>query len=202
MEVAEKIDNYYAQTHPFRDGIALLRNLAGRTEAKEGYKWNFPVYTIDNKNVFGICRFKNHFGIWFFNGALLNDPKQVLQNAQEGKTKAMRHWKFTEVSQVEEEAVLEYLNEAIANQKKGLVIISDTKRSNLSIPEPFQTFLQDNPELKKAFEKFSTYKQREFCEYIFEAKQDATKVKRLQKIVPMLEKGIGLNDAYKKKSTS
>ncbi len=41
------------------------------------------------------------------------------------------------------------------------------------------------------------YKQRDYCEYIAEAKQQKTKESRLEKIIPMISKGQGLNDKYK-----
>ena len=94
MDRSEKLETYYEKEHPFKKGIAFLRELALKTKAKEDFKWSIPVYTLNGKNVFGICKFNNHFGVWFFNGVFLKDPKKVLENAQEGKTKGMRHWKF------------------------------------------------------------------------------------------------------------
>ncbi|MBK7633096.1 MAG: hypothetical protein IPJ13_01585 [Saprospiraceae bacterium] len=42
----------------------------------------------------GLAAFKSYTGIWFFQGGLLDDKQQFLMNAQEGKTKAMRQWRF------------------------------------------------------------------------------------------------------------
>lgn len=199
MEKSEKIEAYYEKEHSFKRGINLLRELALKTEAEETYKWSLPVYTINGKNVFGICRFKDFFGVWFFNGAFLNDSKKVLRNAQEGKTKAMRHWNFTAVENIDKKGVLAYMNEAILNQKKGIIVSPSKSRSKkkTKIPVPLETALDENADLKKAFTGLSAYKQKEFCEYIAEAKQEATKARRLQKILPMIEKGLGLNDKYR-----
>ncbi|MDC6367414.1 MULTISPECIES: YdeI/OmpD-associated family protein [Flavobacteriaceae] len=196
MEKTAKLEAYYQKEHPFKDGIALLRSLALKTESKEDYKWNFPVYTVDNKNVFGICRFKNHFGLWFFNGVFLKDPKKVLQNAQEGKTKGMRHWKFYSIEEIEVNDVLDYIHESIQNQKEGKEI-KIKKDTNTETPQLLQDQLVQNESLKSAFESFSPYKQKEFSKYIASAKQEQTKIKRLAKIIPMIKKGIGLNDAYR-----
>ncbi len=95
MDISEKTEAYFAKERPFKSGLALLRELALKTELQETFKWSTPVYTIDGKNVLGITSFKDHFGVWFFNGVFLKDPKNVMVNAQEGKTKSMRHWKFT-----------------------------------------------------------------------------------------------------------
>ncbi|MFD2101153.1 YdeI/OmpD-associated family protein [Flagellimonas iocasae] len=196
MEKSEKLEAYYQDEHTFKQGLAQLRKLAEKTEAQEDLKWRIPVYTIDGKNVFGICKFKHHFGVWFFNGVFLKDPKKVLENAQEGKTKGMRHWKFQSLEEIDEKEVLAYMNEALDNQKKGLEVKAE-KTTEVTIPELLQTELAKNTTLKTAFATFTPYKQKEFCEYIAEAKQEATKLRRLDKILPMIEKGIGLNDGYR-----
>lgn len=196
MDKSEKLEGYYEKEHPFKEGIAYLRELALKTEAVEDFKWSIPVYTLNNKNVFGICKFKHHFGVWFFNGVFLKDPKKVLENAQEGKTKGMRHWKFHNLEEVDEKAVLGYMKEALNNQKNGLVVKAE-KTKKVAVPDLLQSELTSNPDLKGAFEKFTPYKQKEFCEYISEAKQEKTKLRRLEKILPMIAEGIGLNDAYR-----
>ncbi|MDT7829754.1 DUF1801 domain-containing protein [Pricia sp. S334] len=120
MEESEKIEAYYTAEHRFKDGIALLRNLAGKTIATETFKWHTPTYTVGGKNVFWISRFKNHFSIGFFNGVSLSDPDGLLETAQPGKTKAMRHWKFKSATDIDEKTVLIYMREAIENQEKEL----------------------------------------------------------------------------------
>ncbi|MBO0329277.1 YdeI/OmpD-associated family protein [[Muricauda] lutisoli] len=195
MDKSEKIELYYEKEHPFKEGIALLREIALKTEANEDFKWSFPVYTLNNKNVFGICKFKTHFGVWFFNGVFLKDPKNVLENAQEGKTKGMRHWKFQTFEEVDEKNVLGYMKEALDNQKKGMEIKAE-KTKKVIIPELLQSKLAKDSDLHIAFEKFTPYKQKEFCEYIAEAKQEKTKLRRLEKILPMIKEGISLNDKY------
>ncbi|MCL6265245.1 YdeI/OmpD-associated family protein [Flagellimonas myxillae] len=197
MERVKSLEAYYEKEHPFKEGIALLRNLAQETDSIETLKWNFPVYTVNGKNVFGICRFKSHFGVWFFNGSFLIDPKKVLRNAQEGKTKGMRHWNFESIDEVDQQGVVAYMNEAIDNERKGLKIVQEKKSGSTEIPTLLQSQLDENNELNNAFEAFTPYKQREFCEYISEAKQEKTKLRRLEKILPMILKGVGLNDAYR-----
>lgn len=197
MNNQEKIEAYFAKEQPFKEGIGLLRELALKTELIETYKWGIPVYTIDNKNVLGILAFKHHFGIWFYNGVFLKDPKKVLENAQEGKTKAMRHWKFSNIEDIDEAVVLSYFHEAISNQKKGLTLAPE-KNKPILMPPLLEKALGNNQALKENYESLSPYKQREYCEYISEAKQEKTKLSRLQKCIPLLEKGMGLHDKYRK----
>lgn len=199
MDKSEKIEAYFAEEHDFQEGINLLRELVLKTHLQETFKWMFPTYTIDGKNVLSICKFNHHFGIWFFNGVFLSDPKKVLQNAQEGKTQAMRHWKFHNNEEIDEKTVLGYINEAIENQKKGIELRPERKKTTeVTISQKLQVELNKNPKIKKAFETLSAYKQKEYSEYIETAKQEKTKASRLEKILPMITKGKGLNDRYRK----
>ena len=194
---AEKIEAYFAKEQAFKEGIAQLRKIALKTEMGETLKWGSPVYTLDGKNVLGIMAFKHHFGVWFFNGVFLNDPKKVLQNAQEGKTKAMRHWKFTSNDQIEEAGVMAYMLEAIENQKKGLIVKPERSDKKAVLPQLLKQTFSANTPLKEKFEDLTPGKQREYCEYISSAKQEKTKLSRLEKITPMILEGVGLNDKYR-----
>ncbi|MEX0290341.1 MAG: YdeI family protein [Flavobacteriaceae bacterium] len=194
---SEKIEAYYAKEGPFKEGIAQLRSIALKTEMGETLKWGSPVYTVDGKNVLGIMAFKQHFGVWFFNGVFLSDPKNVLQNAQEGKTKAMRHWKFTSNNEIDEAAIKVYMLEAIENQKKGLVVKPERNTKKAVVPELLKQTFETDAGLKAKFEALSPGKQREYCEYISTAKQEKTKQSRLEKITPMILEGVGLNDMYR-----
>jgi uncharacterized protein YdeI (YjbR/CyaY-like superfamily) len=195
MKIQDKIEAFYSREHRFREEIGLLRNLALKTGASETFKWNGPVYTVNDKNVFGIMAFKNHFGIWFFNGALLKDTYGTLEAAQE-KTKAMRHWKFEGPEDIEAEKVLSYMKEAIANQKQGLTVRKEGPKKT-DVPDLLLDALEGNAKLKASFELLTPYKQREYCEYISDAKQEKTRLARLEKSLPLIAKGLGLNDRYR-----
>lgn len=199
MEKSEKIEAYYNEEHRFKKAISLLRNRVLKTDLEETFKWSFPTYTLNNKNVLAICKFKNHFGIWFFNGVFLNDPLNVLENAQQGKTKAMRHWKFHKIDEIDKTVLDTYINEAIENQRKGIKL-APLKKADTTRPKiPLQlnnTFIE-SPKIKQAFDNLSPYKQKEYAEYIASAKQEKTKTSRLAKILPMIMEGKGLNDKYR-----
>lgn len=197
MEYSEKVEAYYGQAHHFKKGIEILRVLALKAHAEETFKWQAPVYGVDGKNVFWIARFKNHFGLGFFNGVFLSDPKKVLINVQKEKTVAMRHWHFRSVGEIDEKYVLAYIREALDNQQKGLVLAPARKKEKVVVPELLQKTLVKNSETEKAFKLLSPYKQEEYIEYIAEAKQEKTKLSRLEKIIPMILVGKGLNDKYR-----
>jgi uncharacterized protein YdeI (YjbR/CyaY-like superfamily) len=177
------------------DELELLKSIIAETDLVETTKWGGIVYVLNGKNVLGIGGFKNYFAIWFFNGVLLLDKKKALVNAQEGVTKSLRQWRFSSKEEVNEAAVLEYINEAIANEKQGNN--NKPRKKEPIVSELFQKELDADAILAEAFLKFSPYKQYEFLEYIETAKREETKLSRIEKIKPMIKESIGLNDKYR-----
>lgn len=175
--------------------LAVLREIIQKTELVETSKWGGEVYTINNKNVLGIGGFKNYFTIWFWNGVFLKDEANVLVNANEGVTKGLRQWRFTSVADVNEKLILHYINEAIANEKAGLSIKPEKKE--VMQCDFFEVALNQNKTLKTALEQLTPFKQKEYWEYMATAKQEKTKVTRLEKITPMILDGKGFNDKYR-----
>ncbi|WP_394970637.1 YdeI family protein [uncultured Croceitalea sp.] len=197
MDKSEKVEAYYEEEHHYKNAIGILRGLVLKTKLEETYKWMFPTYTLEGKNVLSICKFKGHFCIWFFNGVFLTDSNNVLRNAQDGKTKAMRQWKFTEENQIDKKAILGYISEAIDNQKNGRISYPSKTSKPIAIPELLLTEFKKNKQLKNAYNTLTTYKQKEFNEHIATAKQEKTKLRRLEKIIPMILAGEGLSDKYR-----
>ena len=199
MSDADKIEAYFQKEQPFREGLLRLREIVKTTKLSETLKWGAPIYTVNNKNVIGILAFKNHFGIWFYHGSLLKDASQVLENAQEGKTKFMRHWKFTSLEDINEPLILSYINEAILLQQNNLIPKTQHKKvEKIIVPDILSNALNNNLKAKKCFKELTPYKQKEYCEYITSAKQEKTKQSRLLKSLDLLAEGKGLNDAYRK----
>ena len=197
MKKVSSVEEYIETNEKWSEALVLLRSIMLQTELVETLKWSIPTYTINNKNVCGIGAFKDHFGIWFFNGVFLKDEHNLLRNAQEGKTKAMRQLNFNSIEEVDTNIVLMYVKEAIDNQKAGKEVKPDRTKKETVIPTELQAIFNNNADLKKAFDNLSPYKQREYCEHIASAKREATKHSRLEKITPMILSGVGLHDKYK-----
>ncbi len=195
METSGKLEAYFEKQAKWKEGLEVLRNTLKELEYKEEVKWGMPTYTIDGKNLIGLAGFKNHFGIWFHQGVFLSDPLNLLTNAQEGKTKGMRHIKFFDSGEVDIETLMPYLMETIQNHKEGKVIKATRNTSKYEMPDVFKTALERKGQV--AFEKMSASKQNEYIEYIVTAKRESTKKSRLEKIIPMILRGEGLNDKYK-----
>jgi uncharacterized protein YdeI (YjbR/CyaY-like superfamily) len=199
MDKQQKLEAFYSADSPWKQGVNRLRKMILKTELSEDWKWNFPTYTLKGKNVVAVASHKTHFGIWFFQGVFLKDEKKLLRNAQEGKTKAMRSLYFTDKSDINETIVSSYIQEAIQNSKEGKVVKIQRLSTPIIIPEVLQSALSKNPELRTSFEQCTPGKQREYAEHIGSAQQEVTQLRRLDKCIPMILEGIGLNDKYKKK---
>ncbi len=200
MEAHASAEKYIQKHARWQKELTALREILLVSGMEETIKWGAPVYTVDGKNVVGLGAFKSYVGIWFFQGVFLKDPLGVLINAQENKTKALRQWRFASLDEINANAdrIREYVQEAIENQKKGLMVRPDRKKP-LEIPEELRRALDADAGLKQRFEALSRGKQREYAEYIAEAKREETRRRRLDRIIPMIREGIGLNDRYKGK---
>lgn len=196
MKKVTSVEEYIEENALFGDALKILHGIISSTELTESIKWNAPIYDLNGKNIIGLGAFKHHFGIWFMNGIFLKDENNLLQTAQE-KTKAMRQMRFSSIDEIDKHVVLAYIKEAIENQKLGKELKPDKKKKETVIPLELNELLNKNKDLKSNFKALTPYKQREYCEYIADAKRDATKQSRLEKITPMVIKGIGLNDKYK-----
>lgn len=192
----KNVEEYISCHSYWEEELRQLHEMICTTELEPTIKWGAPVYTLNDKNVVGIGAFKNHYGIWFFNGALLKENTALLVNAQEGKTKALRQIRFEKGDEIKPSILLPYIKEAIENQKAGLVIMPVTKKE-LVIPEELSNAFADDKELERSFERLTSGKQREYADYILEAKKETTKLSRIEKITPMIKNGVGLNDKYK-----
>lgn len=195
MEMAKTVDEFFGKKPDHLPLLEKLRSILLKAEFTETIKWGMPTYTIAGKNVVGIGSFKSYAGLWFFNGSFLSDPHQLLINAQEGKTKGMRQLRFASLEEIDEEVLKPYLLEAIQNSKDGKVI--KTEKKPLLIPDELQEALSSDVALSEAFNRLKPGQKKEYAEYISEAKRTETRMARLQKIAPMIQQNIGLNDKYK-----
>jgi len=197
MKKADSVEEYIENNIHFKEALELLRELTLSTKLDEAIKWSAPTYSLNGKNVLGLGAFKKHFCIWFFNGVFLKDEQNCLEQAQE-KTKALRQMRFETIEDINKPVVLAYIKEAIENQKLGKALkpVRTTKK-DVVIPELLTEAIKNDTSFKTAFNKLSPSCQREYCNYIIEAKRDKTKISRLEKIKPMILNGSGLHDKYK-----
>jgi uncharacterized protein YdeI (YjbR/CyaY-like superfamily) len=191
--MAEK--HTWDKVNQWEEELEIIKSILAKTDLVETTKWGGSIYTHNNKNIIGVGGFKSYFGVWFMNGVFLKDEAKVLVNAQEGVTKALRQWRFQSKEEINEKLLLQYIKEAVENKSKG--ISHKPVKKEVIICEFFTNELKNDSEFAKAFEAFSPFKQKEFLEYIATAKQEKTKISRMEKIKPMILQNIGLNDKYR-----
>jgi len=196
MDASEKVTTYIEKHEKWSDQLSKLRSIFQKTELIEEVKWGAPTYTLKGKLVAGLAGFKNHYAIWFHQGVFLKNNENKLVNAQEGVTKALRQWRFEEGDPIESDLILKYIQEAIENSVAGKEVKPQRKK-DVTIPPTLKKAFSDDKKLASAFKNLTPGKQREYADYISEAKREATKESRLQKITPMIIEGKGLHDKYK-----
>ena len=170
-----------------------MRDVLASTDLVETVKWGAPCYTYDGKNVVGIGAFKSYFGLWFHQGALLKDSANVLINAQEGKTRALRQWRMQSASDIKPAIIRRYVKEAMGHIGAGKQLQPRRSRP-LVMPDELTKALRRRKGALAAFRSLRPGLQREYAEYIADAKRDDTKARRVDKIIPMIVAGAGLND--------
>lgn len=183
-------------TEKWASEISLIKKIIQKAGLEVAIKWGAEVYSYQGKNLISYAAFKNYVALWFYNGVYMEDKYKVLLNAQEGKTKALRQWRFENQEQIDETKILEYIAEAKQNIAEGKVWKAE-KTAMPQIPDMLISAFENNTELNSAFGRLTPYKQKEYIEYIETAKREETRKQRLLKITPMILKGIGLNDKYK-----
>lgn len=171
-----------------------LREIILGCGLQETVKWGAPTY-VHHGNVVGLVALKNYVSLWFFEGAQLSDPDKVLIASSE-KTKALRQWRFEKVSDIEAERIALYVNEAALNMEKGI----KTPKPKVKVP-PMPDILKQafvkEPELKAFFDKLAPSHRRDYIAFISEAKQEATRLRRLEKSLNLMREGKDLNAKYR-----
>lgn len=184
-DASEKIDEYISSLPDWSRKICQqLRQIALKSDPQlvEDWKWG-PNYYLDGM-VFGFAAFKKHVAFVFFKGSQLKDKKKLLE--QDSSALNIRSFKFVDTKEIKENILLEYIFEAIDNNKKGLKVFK-TSDKTVVIPPAIKK------EFKKAgvldfFETCSYSHKFEYVRYIEAAKKAETKTRRIEKAIAMLKK--------------
>jgi uncharacterized protein YdeI (YjbR/CyaY-like superfamily) len=171
-----------------------LRKIALDCDLTEELKWGKPCFTFQKKNVVIVIPLKESCALAFFKGALLKDPKRILQKAGE-HTQAGRWIKFTSVKEITalRSTLTDYIYEAIKIEESGKKV-ELKKASDYAIPEELQARLNGNAVLKTAFEALTPGRRKSYILHVSSAKQAKTRVARAEKCVPMILSGRGFNE--------
>lgn len=189
-----KVDFYFSKAGKWEQEIRKLRTVLLDCGLTEVLKWGVPAYTFHKVNIVLIHTFKEYCAVLFFKGALLKDSEGVLIRQTEN-VQAARQMRFTNIEEVEaRESILKaYVFEAIEVEKAGLEV-EFKKTKEFAVPEEFQQKLDELPKLKTAFEALTPGRQRAYLLHFSQPKQSKTRESRIEKCIPQILVGKGLND--------
>ena len=188
-----KVDTFLRETPEWREETKKLRAIALHCGLTEELKWGKPCYSFQGSNVVILQGFKESCALLFCKGALLKDPKGLLEKPGEN-TQAARRIRFTDVREIVrlESTLKAYILEAVAAEKAGLEVVF--KKSPEPVPQELQDKLDESTALKAAFGALTPGRQRAYILYFSAAKQSQTRSARVEKCRPQILQGKGLND--------
>jgi uncharacterized protein YdeI (YjbR/CyaY-like superfamily) len=191
-----KVDFYFIKAKKWREEYKKLRTIILNSGLSEELKWGVPCYTFQKNNVVLIHGFKDYCALLFHKGVLLNDTNGILIQ-QTKNVQAARQIRFINVREITEmEKILKaYIYEAIEVEKAGLKVPLK-KTTEYAIPEEFQKKLsaKAGASLKAAFKTLTPGRQRGYLLYFSAPKQSKTRELRIEKCVPQILNGKGLDD--------
>ncbi len=189
-----KVDEYLSEVTKWQNELKKLRRIILDCGLTEELKWGVPCYTFDKTNIIGINGLKECCALSFFKGVLLSDPSKILLQPGEN-TQAGRWIKFTNVAEIAgmETVLKDYIREAIEVEIAGVKVVYK-ELGEFAIPEEFQKKLAKDPALKTAFEALTPGRQRAYLLHFTAPKQSKTRETRIEKCMPQIICGKGLND--------
>ena len=172
-----------------------LREILLTSPLEEDLKWGVPCYTLNGKNVVLMHGFKEYCALLFVKGALIKDKAGVLIQQTEN-VQAARQVRFTHLDEIEElEPVLKALvAQAIEIERAGLKVELKPTAA-FSMVEEFGALLEKDPKVKTAFEALTPGRQRAYLLFFAAPKTIQTRLARIEKSVPNILIGKGLDDS-------
>ena len=188
MSREPRIDAYIAKAAPFAQPIlAHVRERihAVVPEVEEAMKWSAPGFTVDGKILLIMAAFKQHAALNFWRGQEIGDGS--------AKAGAMGQFgKLTSMADLPPDAELDELIREAAELANSAPALRKVKHAPKPAPElhpEFAAALARAPQAKQALDSFPPSAQRDYFEWITEAKQDATRQKRIATAVEWLTEG-------------
>jgi uncharacterized protein YdeI (YjbR/CyaY-like superfamily) len=183
-----RIDTYIARAQPFARPIlekARERVHAVVPDVEEAMKWSAPGFTLDGKILLMMAAFKAHAALNFWRGQEIGD----------GSPKAGAMGQFGRLTTVSDLPPDDQLD-SMLREAAALAATAPAPRKTKHEPKPapgmhpeFAAALAKSPKARAVLDGFPPSAQRDYLEWISEAKQDATRAKRIATAVEWLEEG-------------
>ena len=188
------VDRFLNRASTWQEEMKFLREICLDCGLLEEFKWMHPCYTFQGKNIILIHGFKDYCALLLHKGALLKDTDGILVQQTEN-VQAARQIRFTDLQQIIDlkPTIKAYIFEAIEVEKAGLEV-KMKKTSEFKMPDEFKRALENNSDLKAAFQSLTPGRQRGYLLHFSQAKQASTRASRVEKYTPKILQGKGLND--------
>lgn len=188
MKADPRIDTYIAKAQPYARPILEHVRERVRTvvpNVEETLKWGAPSFVIDGKILLIMAAFKAHAALNFWRGQELR--------GDEANADAMGQFgKLASVDDLPADSELD----ALIRQAADLARSAPPPRKPKHAPKPapelhpeFAAALSAAPAAKEVLESFSPSARRDYLEWVAEAKQDATRQKRIATAIEWLAEG-------------
>ncbi|MFZ4616176.1 MAG: YdeI/OmpD-associated family protein [Rectinemataceae bacterium] len=189
-----KVDEFIGDESRWQEEFRKLRQILLDCRLSEELKWGKPCYMAKGKNILIMHGFKEYCALLFVKGSLLKDSKGILV-AQTENVQAGRQVRFTKVQEIVklEKTLKEYILEAIEVEASGLEV-QFKKASEYVVPEELRKRLDGDSALRTAFQSLTPGRQKGYIFHISQAKQSTTRESRIEKCVPRILDGLGLDD--------
>jgi len=187
-----QVDTFLVSAKLWRDEMQKLRLILLECGLDEQLKWSKPCYCFEGKNVAILQPFKAHCALMFFKGSLLQDPHGLLRSQGENTQAALR-LEFTGSEQIKKTIVASYVKNAISVEKAGLKVQLRPK-GELELPAELTQRMRADKKLARAFDALTPGRRRAYVLYFAGAKQAETRRSRIEKLVPKILAGQGIND--------
>lgn len=188
------VDPWFAKPSRWQAETAALRVILLECGLTEQLKWGKPTYTLDGANIVLIMPLKETCTLLFMKGALLEDPKGLLVQAGVN-SQSQRQMRFTSAAGIGKlaKAVKGFVKQAVEVERSGRKV-QFKKSSDLVYPEEFQRRLDRDAALREAFHALTPGRQRQYHLHFTGAKLPATRESRVDKAIPRILDGLGLDD--------
>lgn len=191
-----RIDAYIAKSAPFAQPILEhLRAVvhAACPDVEESVKWGFPHFGYKGAMMCSMASFKQHcsFGFWQQSAVVGGEPAEGMGSF--GKLASLKDLPS-------KRELTAYIKKAMALNDAGVKAkrAKATPKPPLELPDDFAALLKKHRAAKATYDAFSPSAQREYVEWIVEAKTEATRAKRMATAVEWLAEGKQRNWKYQK----
>lgn len=188
-----KVDAYFDGATKWSAELQRLRQILLASPLEEDFKWRAPCYTYEGTNVLILGEYKDGCRAMFFEGVLLDDPDGLLHDVGE-RSRSQRALKYTDVDDIDEPALLGFIEQSIENHKAGRKVDLDEDRPELVLPDELVAAFDEVDGLRAAWDALTPGRQRGWVLHVSEAKQSATRAGRVEKAVPKILDGKGFYD--------